>query len=158
MIDVAFIRSANIAWSSGATTRSAAAITNQDGLLRQAGVESGALREATDVGLWVAASTVCSVSDRSWAKVFANSSRRELQESELIRLQILKERRGMVIRKIDRRLALCRCERGHVDQASDSRVVPGLGHHGSAVRMSDKQERAVDKRDRSLHSGNIVRL
>src|SRR5262245_62156189 len=68
VIDVAFMRSANIACSVGKTTRSWAAITNHDGLLRQAGVEIGPLREATDVGPWVAASTVCSESDRSGAK------------------------------------------------------------------------------------------
>ena len=50
VIDVAFIRSANIAWSVGSTTRSWAAITNQLGLFRQAGVEIGPLREAIDVG------------------------------------------------------------------------------------------------------------
>src|SRR5262249_27312347 len=68
VIDVAFMRSANIVWSVGKTTRSWAAITNHDGLLRQAGAEMTPLREATDVGPWVAASTICSESERSGAK------------------------------------------------------------------------------------------
>src|SRR5262245_45706604 len=68
VIDVAFIRSANIAWSVGDTTRSWPAITNQHGLLRQAGAVIGAPRAASAVGPWVAASTVCSESDKSGAK------------------------------------------------------------------------------------------
>ena len=68
VIDVAFMRSANIACSVGETTRSYAAITNQLGLFRQAGVEITPVKEAMDVGPWVAVSTVCSDSDRSGAK------------------------------------------------------------------------------------------
>jgi len=41
--------------------------------------------------------------------------------------------------------------------AGDFRVVPGLGDHGAAVRVSDEQEPAVHSRDRSLHRSDVVR-
>jgi hypothetical protein len=91
-------------------------------------------------------------------EILANSGRRELQESELVLLQLLKGRCGIGDRKIERRLPFCRCERRNVNQAGDFGVVPRLGHHGSDVGMSNKQETAIYPRDRSLHGTNVVRL
>src|SRR5262245_34908525 len=60
VIDEACIRSTNIFWSAGGTTRSWAVITNQLGLERQAAVQNRALRTADAVGRWVVTSLVCS--------------------------------------------------------------------------------------------------
>ena len=155
---MAFIRSANIVWSVGRTTRSWAAITNQLGLFRQAGVEIAALRATMECRTLRGRKHGLLGVGQVRREVLANSGRRELQEAELVLFQVLKEWWGIGTRKNERRFPLCRCERRNVDQASDFRVVPGLGDHGSAVRMSDKQEPPVYARDRSLHGGNVVRL
>ena len=73
-------------------------------------------------------------------EVLPNSSRRELQESELIEPELLKGRGGIRVRKIECRLALLRCDRSNVDQADDLWIVPSFSNDDSSVRVSDKQD------------------
>jgi hypothetical protein len=133
-------------------------MTNQDGLLRQAAAETGALTQRSATGSWpLSGGEHCLFVVRQvLGEVLPNASRRELQESELIDSELLKGRRGIRVRKIECRLALLRCDRSNVDQTDDLGIVPGFSNDHASVRVSDEQDWTIFQREGPLHGGDVV--
>jgi len=90
-------------------------------------------------------------------KVFQDPFRGHRQEPARVRPQLCTAgSRREFLAKLSHRLARSGRERRHIDEADDLRVVAAFADHGTAVRMADKNDRAIQARDCTLGRRDVV--